>query len=97
MLEFETLKNFISSTIFSITKTTQFYFYYKLLATFTILTLLRKYYFNGPKNPKSRKMQNQIAIITGASAGLGKETVKDLLNSGATVLFACRNKQKTYQ
>ena len=40
-------------------------------------------------------MKNQIAIIIGASAGLGKETAKDLLNSGATVIFPFRNKSKT--
>lgn len=34
-------------------------------------------------------------IITGASAGIGKETAKKLALHKATVVFACRDKEKT--
>ncbi len=54
-----------------------------------------KKYCNGPKNYVHRSLDNQIAIITGASSGLGKETARDLLKSGAIVIFACRNESKT--
>jgi len=52
-------------------------------------------YCNGPKTKESKNMKGRIAIITGSSAGIGKETARDLLNKGAEVIFACRNKTKT--
>jgi 3-oxoacyl-ACP reductase-like protein len=82
---FKLIKNFIKS-INPI--------YYKYFCFLASLALLKKY-FNGPKNFIRRSLENQIAIITGASAGLGKETAKDLLKNGATVIFACRNEAKT--
>jgi len=56
---------------------------------------LIRYFCNGPKNRQNRDMNNKIVIVTGSSAGLGKETAKDLLNKGAKVIFACRDKNKT--
>ncbi len=32
-----------------------------------------------------------MAIITGATSGLGKVLAEDLVNRGATVVLACRN------
>ena len=43
----------------------------------------------------SHDMTGKLVIITGASSGLGKFTALELLNKGAKVIFACRNKQKT--
>ena len=34
-------------------------------------------------------------IITGATAGIGKETARILANMGANIIFATRNKEKT--
>ena len=69
-------------------------FHLKIFGALTAFALMKRY-FNGPKNNIHRTLNNQIAIITGASAGLGKENARDLLKSGATVIFACRNKEKT--
>lgn len=52
-------------------------------------------YCNGPKTKESKNMKGKIAIVTGCSAGIGKETAKDLLKKGAIVIFACRDKTKT--
>lgn len=56
---------------------------------------LIRHFFNGPKNYEKRDMSGKIAIVTGCSAGIGKETARDLLNKGAKVVFACRDKTKT--
>jgi len=39
-------------------------------------------------------MKNKIAIITGASSGIGLATVREFANRGAKVVLAARNKQK---
>ncbi|KAG0719932.1 Retinol dehydrogenase 12 [Chionoecetes opilio] len=39
-------------------------------------------------------MEGKTVIITGASAGIGKETAKDLVSRGARVIMACRNIEK---
>ena len=50
---------------------------------------------NGPLNPLKKDFTGKLIIITGCSDGIGLVTAKDLLNSNATVIFACRNKTKT--
>lgn len=50
---------------------------------------------NGPKTNAKRDMKDKIVIVTGSSAGIGKETARDLLEKGAKVIFACRDKLKT--
>ncbi len=40
-------------------------------------------------------MNKKIIIITWCSAGIWKETAKALINKGAIVIFACRDKIKT--
>ncbi|CAD8094035.1 unnamed protein product [Paramecium primaurelia] len=49
----------------------------------------------GPKRTYNVDLTGKIAIVTGSSAGVGKETAKKLALRGATVIFACRNKEKT--
>lgn len=60
---------------------------------------LIKKYFTGPyvnnNLKKKNPVNNKIVIITGCTAGIGKVTAIDLLKNGATVIFACRNKDKT--
>ena len=40
-------------------------------------------------------LSGKYAIVTGCSAGIGKETARSLVKSGATVIMACRNLKKT--
>jgi NAD(P)-dependent dehydrogenase (short-subunit alcohol dehydrogenase family) len=38
---------------------------------------------------------DKVIVITGCSAGIGEFTAKELLDKGATVIFACRDEKKT--
>ena len=68
-----------------------------LLVLFILIILgyfIRKW-AQGPLNPIKKDLTGKLIIITGSSDGIGLETAKDLLKSNATVIFACRNKNKT--
>lgn len=65
-----------------------------ILMLFIILFLCKKF-FNGTFSKLRKSMDGKVIIITGASAGLGKVAAFQLLEDGATVIFACRNKAKT--
>lgn len=67
----------------------------KHLIMFIITIYVIHIYCNGPKTRESKNMKGKIAIVTGCSAGIGKETARDLLSKGAIVIFACRDKTKT--
>jgi retinol dehydrogenase-12 len=59
-----------------------------------LLFIIRKI-VNGPFTKLRKSMKGKVVIITGSSAGLGKETALQLLMDGAEVIFACRDKVKT--
>lgn len=61
-----------------------------------ILYVLRKYFKGGHCQCK-HSLKGKTIIVTGASSGIGKEAVYDLVKHGANVILACRNEAKTYE
>ena len=39
-------------------------------------------------------MQGQICLVTGANAGIGKQTAQELAQMGATVVLVARNRER---
>ena len=66
-----------------------------LIALLIVFVYFAKKWANGPMNPIKKDLNGKLIIVTGASDGIGLETAKDLINSNAKVIFACRNKTKT--
>ncbi|KAI8647366.1 hypothetical protein BD408DRAFT_378672 [Parasitella parasitica] len=42
-------------------------------------------------------LEGKIAIVTGSNTGIGKVSALEMAKKGATVILACRNKEKTMQ
>ena len=63
-----------------------------------ILRKLYLVYVEGPKPFQNTTldfpMMDRVVLVTGANAGIGKETASQLLLAGATVIFACRSESK---
>ena len=64
------------------------------LIILSVILFFVKKWANGPLNKIKKDLTGKLIIVTGASDGIGYETAKDLLNSNAQVIFACRNKTK---
>jgi len=45
----------------------------------------------GPIRTYKENLSGKIVIITGCSAGIGKETARKLASHNATIIFACRS------
>jgi retinol dehydrogenase-12 len=69
--------------------------YIYILIIIIALYLFRKW-ANGPYSKHRKTMKGKVVIITGASAGIGKGAALELLKDGADVVFATRDKSKTF-
>nr|XP_053631893.1 retinol dehydrogenase 11-like [Cherax quadricarinatus] len=59
-----------------------------------ILTVKFIYHYQSGRCTSKTRLVGKTAIVTGASAGIGKETARDLAQRGARVILACRNVEK---
>ena len=69
-----------------------------LLITLIIVAIILYFlriYFRGGQCKSKHSMKDKVIIITGASAGIGKESAIDLVKQGAQVILGCRNELKT--
>uniref|UniRef100_A0A0K8U2X9 Retinol dehydrogenase 13 n=2 Tax=Bactrocera latifrons TaxID=174628 RepID=A0A0K8U2X9_BACLA len=48
----------------------------------------------GEKFVNPIRAEDKVVIVTGSNTGIGKETVRELANRGATIYMACRDMQK---
>ncbi len=54
-----------------------------------------KLYFRGGMCKADRDLKGQVIVVTGGSAGIGKETIKALSRKGCTIIFGARDKTKS--
>lgn len=59
-----------------------------------IILYLLRLYIKGGVNKIKHSMKGKFIIITGASSGLGLYSALDLIDSGAKIIFACRNEKR---
>ena len=59
-----------------------------------LLYRTRKIYITGPKPSLEKTALGKVAMVTGANTGIGKETARQLLQAGATVIMACRSESR---
>jgi FlaA1/EpsC-like NDP-sugar epimerase len=75
-----------------------FYFvmehYIQVAVTVTILVMGKKYLIGTPCRI-TQKLRGQVVIITGANGGIGRETARKLAHLRATIVFACRSRERT--
>eukprot|EP00551_Chaetoceros_affinis_P008350 CAMPEP_0203671360 /NCGR_PEP_ID=MMETSP0090-20130426/7164_1 /ASSEMBLY_ACC=CAM_ASM_001088 /TAXON_ID=426623 /ORGANISM="Chaetoceros affinis, Strain CCMP159" /LENGTH=419 /DNA_ID=CAMNT_0050536419 /DNA_START=90 /DNA_END=1346 /DNA_ORIENTATION=+ len=44
--------------------------------------------------PKHKNLDGKVVLVTGANTGIGKETARQMLDMGATVIMACRSEKR---
>lgn len=61
--------------------------------TISVFLLWRSYHWlvQGGPPPKLTNLENRMYVVTGANAGIGKETCHQLAERGAKVIMACRS------
>ncbi|CAN7996250.1 unnamed protein product [Ixodes hexagonus] len=70
-----------------------------VLLVFVVLVLCLKVYYSCTQRvcKTAQQMNGKTVIITGANAGIGKETAKELARRKARVIIACRNVNKAQE
>lgn len=70
-----------------------------IFALTVVVYVVAAYLYSKKKCPAPKiyraDLRGKVAVITGSSAGIGKETARKLAAKGATVIFACRDEKKT--
>lgn len=68
-----------------------------IIVLFVILFILYflRIFFRGAQCKTKHSMKGKVIIVTGASAGIGKESALDLVKQGGQVILASRNEVKT--
>lgn len=68
-----------------------------LVVSGSIVLYFVKQYFNGGVCTIRKEISSKVVIVTGASSGIGLEVARYLAAMGGTIVFACRNEQKTLE
>ncbi|KAG0713258.1 Retinol dehydrogenase 12 [Chionoecetes opilio] len=69
-----------------------------VVAVVVVGVSLRLWYtYTSGRCTSTRSMAGKTVIITGGTAGIGKETARDLYRRGARVIIACRNLDKGHK
>lgn len=55
---------------------------------------MRRKWVQGGQFKKNTRIDGKIVIITGANAGIGRETALELANRGGNIYLACRDLKK---